>query len=145
MVSRKLPYERATLREKSPRRPQRREAAPRGIWFALLEAGVNFKVSQTPHLKEGIDMVHRTTELSPEQRAAAELLLGRPLRQEECVSVQAFEAASVPEDRRREVLARLTALFAEVDRNLKPASPEEAEEVFTEAMRSSRPGYRSRR
>ena len=60
-------------------------------------------------------MVHQARDLSPEQRAAAELLLGRPLYGNESISAQAFE----------------------------PMAPGEAEEVFTEAMRSSRPGYRT--
>jgi hypothetical protein len=46
--------------------------------------------------------------LSPLQRAAAELLLGRPLDDKESVSVQAFETASVSEQRRLEVSAGTT-------------------------------------
>lgn len=88
-------------------------------------------------------MVHPAKDLSPEQRAAAELLLGRTLADEESISVQAFESAPVSEQRRREVLAQLRSLFNEVDLNLRPASREESEKVFTEAMRSSRPGYRT--
>ena len=89
-------------------------------------------------------MIHRANDLSPEQKAAAELLLGRPLRDEESITVQAFEEAPLSEDRRRDVIAQMRRLFAEVDRNLQ-SEPDEAETVFTEAMRSSRPGYRSRR
>lgn len=88
-------------------------------------------------------MVHQVRDLSKEQRAAAELLLGRPLGEEESISVQAFELAPISEQRRREVAAELQKLFAEVDRNLRPTMAEEAEEIFTEAMRSSRPGYRT--
>jgi hypothetical protein len=87
-------------------------------------------------------MIQQARDLSPEQRAAAELLLGRPLQENESISVQAFEVPAVSEQRRREVLAGLRKLFAEVDSNLRPTSVEEAEEIFTEAMRSSRPGYR---
>ncbi len=39
--------------------------------------------------------------------------------------------------------AELQRLFAEVDLNLVPISADEAEDIFTEAMRSSRPGYRT--
>jgi hypothetical protein len=90
-------------------------------------------------------MIHRVSELSPEQRAAAELLVGRPLDEKESIAVQAFELAPVSEQRRREVSAELRRLFDEVDLNLPPASEAEAEEIFTEAMRSSRPGYRRHR
>jgi len=88
-------------------------------------------------------MIHQARDLSPAQRAAAELLLGRPLDENESLSVQAFEPAPVSEQRRREVSAELRRLFAEVDRNLRPTTADEAEEIFTEAMRSSRPGYRT--
>lgn len=90
-------------------------------------------------------MILQARDLSPEQKAAAELLLGRPLEERESVSVQAFELSPVSEDRRREVSLRLRKLFAEVDLNLRPDTPEETDEILTEAMRSSRPGYRSHR
>ena len=88
-------------------------------------------------------MVHQVRDLSPEQRSAAELLLGRPLQDDESISVQAFEPASISEQQRREVARELRKLFAEVDQNLRPGTAEEAEVIFTEAMRSSRLGYRS--
>ena len=90
-------------------------------------------------------MVHRVSDLSPEQRAAAELLLGRALEEKESITVQAFETGAISAEQRRRVAAELRKLFAEVDANLKSAAHDEAEEVFTEAMRSSRPGYRSHR
>jgi hypothetical protein len=90
-------------------------------------------------------MVHQAKNLSPAQRAAAELLLGRPLQEKESISVQAFDPAPASEQRRREVSAELQRLFAEVDLNLRPATTDEGEDVFTEAMRSSRPGYRTHR
>ena len=90
-------------------------------------------------------MVHQASDLTPEQRAAAELLLGRPLASGEELSVQAFTMPQVDAERRREVSSRLGELFAEVDRNLAPDDGREAQEAFLEAMRSSRPGYRSKR
>ena len=90
-------------------------------------------------------MIHQARDLSPAQRAAAELLLGRPLDEKESISVQAFEPAPLSEQRRREVSAELRRLFAEVDSNLRPATVGETEEIFTEAMRSSRPEYRTHR
>lgn len=89
-------------------------------------------------------MIHRVRDLSPEQRSAAELLVGRPLREDESITVQAFEVPPVSEERRREVSAELRTLFAEVDANLRTSGQDDAEDVFAEAMRSSRPGYRSR-
>src|SRR5262245_7966882 len=94
-------------------------------------------------IRLGIGMIHQVRDLSPEQRAAAELLLGRPLQEKESISVQAFELAQGSEQRRREVSEGLRKLFAEVDLNLRAAAVDEAEEIFTEAMRSSRPGYRA--
>ena len=90
-------------------------------------------------------MIHQAKDLSPAERADAELLLGRPLEEQESISVQAFEPADVSEQRRREVSAELQRLFAEVDQNLAPATVDETEEIFSEAMRSSRPGYRTHR
>jgi len=37
------------------------------------------------------------------------------------------------------------SLWAEVDVSLRPATRDDGEEIFTEAMRSSRPGYRTHR
>ena len=90
-------------------------------------------------------MVHQAKDLSPEQKAAAELLLGRRLGEGETVSVQAFNEPPVSEERRREVAARLRELFASANENLKSTSEEEAEEIFIEAMRSSRPGFEIKR
>jgi hypothetical protein len=90
-------------------------------------------------------MVREAKDLSIEQRAAAELLLGRPLDEKESISVQAFASGPVSAERRREVRAELRKLFDEVDINLQSTTREEVEETFTEAMRSSRPGYRNHR
>jgi hypothetical protein len=87
-------------------------------------------------------MVQVAKDLSPAERAAAELLLGRPLMDEETISVQAFNVTPIPEEQRRLVTAELRRLFAEVDQNLQAAPDADAERLFTEAMRSTRPGYR---
>ena len=78
-------------------------------------------------------MVHRLSDLSPELRAAAELLMGRPLHDNESIPVQAFEPAPISEQQRRGVSEELRGLFAEVDLHLRPGAEEEAEDVFTEA------------
>ncbi len=88
-------------------------------------------------------MIRQARDLSPVQRAAAELLLGRPLEDSESISVQVFEPAPVSEQQRREVSAELRRLFAEVDMNLRPITVDESDEIFTEVVRSSRPGYRT--
>jgi Asp-tRNA(Asn)/Glu-tRNA(Gln) amidotransferase A subunit family amidase len=90
-------------------------------------------------------VIHQARDMSPTQRAAAELLLGRPLDDKESISVQAFEPTPASDQRRREVSAELRRLFSEVDLNLRPTTNDEAEEIFTEAMRSSRPAYRTHR
>jgi len=90
-------------------------------------------------------MIHQVRDLSPEQRAAVELLLGRPLDEKEAVSVQAFEPVPVSEQQRREISANLRRLLAEVDAGLRLGTGENTEEIFVEAMRSSRPGYRTHR
>ena len=122
---------------------------PRQIRFALARA-LTYETLQTRKkkgsqrcaiMKEGKPVIHQARDMSPTQRAAAELLLGRPLDDKESISVQAFEPPPASDQRRREVSAELRRLFSEVDLNLRPATNDEAEEIFTEAMRSSRPAY----
>ena len=90
-------------------------------------------------------MIRQARDLSPEQKTAVELLLGRPLDEKEAVCVQAFEPNPISEQLRREISDELRKLLAEVDVSLRPAIPDETEEIFAEAMRSSRPGYRTHR
>ena len=92
----------------------------------------------------GTGMVHEAKDLTPAERAAVELLLGRPLTDEETISVQAFNATRISEEQRRHVTAELRRLFAEADQSLQSATDPDTERLFTEAMRSSRPGYRTR-
>jgi hypothetical protein len=77
-------------------------------------------------------MIHQVKDLSPDQKMALESLLGRPVSEQETVSVQAFEAEG------------LRQYFAEVDAKRQPVSAEEADDIINEAMRNSRPGYRPR-
>ena len=74
-------------------------------------------------------MIRQARDLSPAQKAAAELLLGRPLDENESISVQAFEPAPVSEQQRREISAELRRLFDEVDLNLRPTTAAETEEL----------------
>jgi hypothetical protein len=90
-------------------------------------------------------MICNATDLSPDQKAALETLLGRRVQDSEAVSVRTFEPASLSPQRKLEIASELKKYFAEVDASRKPVSDEEAEDIFNEAMRSVRPGYRPHR
>jgi hypothetical protein len=92
-------------------------------------------------------MLHRVKDLSPEQKHAVEALLGRPVSNEEAVSVRAIVPATIipsqlSHEERVEALRRLDSYFAKVDARRKPVSEEEEEAIFMKAMRSVRPNYR---
>ena len=87
-------------------------------------------------------MICNAKDLSPDQKAAVETLLGRRVQDGEAVSVRTFEPVSISRQRKLEISDELRKYFAEVDARRKPVSEEEAEEVITEAMRSVRPGSR---
>jgi len=86
-------------------------------------------------------MIRNAKDLSPDQKALIEGLLGRRILEDEAVSIRAFEPAIVSDQRRHEIAAELRKYFAEVDANRKNVSDEEAEEIINEALRSTRPGY----
>ncbi len=90
-------------------------------------------------------MICNASDLSPNQKAFIEALLGRRVAEGEAVSVRAFEPASVPHQRKLEIADQLRKYFAEVDRSRNAVSEEEAEDIITEAIRSVRPGYRPHR
>lgn len=90
-------------------------------------------------------MIRSVRELSPDQKSVIESLLGRPVGAEENISVRAIEPPALTEEQRRELAEQLKKYFAEVDAGRAPGSPEEAEEIITEAMRSVRPGFRPHR
>jgi len=87
-------------------------------------------------------MIRNAKDLSPDQKALIEGLLGRRILEDEAVSIRAFEPAIVSDQRRHEIADELRKYFAEVDANRKNVSDEEAEEIVSEALRSTRPGYR---
>ena len=89
-------------------------------------------------------MIHQAKDLSADQKAVIESLLGRRVREDETVSVRAFESPVLSSERRPELSLLLKNHFAEVDARRRPGSAQEAEDVITEAMRSVRPGYRPR-
>ena len=86
-------------------------------------------------------MIRNAKDLSPDQKALIEGLLGRRILEDEAVSIRAFEPAIVSDQRRHEIADELRKYFAEVDANRKNVSDEEAEEIINEALRSTRPGY----
>jgi len=87
-------------------------------------------------------MIRQAKDLSPDQKTAIESLLGRRVLEDEAISVRAIEPPVLSDQRRLELAEQLGRYFAEVDARRKPGSAEEAEAVLTEAIRSSRPGYR---
>lgn len=86
-------------------------------------------------------MIHKARDLSPDQKAAVESLVGRQILDGEAVSVRAFEPPILSDQRRQEIVDALKRYFAQVDANSGSVSPEEAEQAITEAMRSTRPHY----
>lgn len=89
-------------------------------------------------------MIHKAKDLSPDQRAAIESLLGRRVLEDEAISIRAIEPPALSDERKQQLVEQLKKYFAEVDARRKGGSPEEAEEILNEAMRSVRPGYRPR-
>ena len=87
-------------------------------------------------------MICNANDLSPNQKAALETLLGRRVQDGEAVSVRTFEPATASHQRKLELADELRKYFAEVDAVRKVVSDDEAEDILTEAMRSVRPGYR---
>lgn len=87
-------------------------------------------------------LLHKASELKPETRAALEMELGRPLQDDEGVSILTYPVHDEPQGEDREAAAeRLRTYFAEADaRGTEPQ--EEVEQAIQEAMRVVRPGYR---
>ncbi|HEV2990025.1 MAG TPA: hypothetical protein VG759_16400 [Candidatus Angelobacter sp.] len=87
-------------------------------------------------------MIHKAKDLSPDQRATIESLLGRRILEDEAISIRAIDPPALSDERKLELVEQLKKYFAEVDARRKPGSPEEAEDIINEAMKSVRPGYR---
>ena len=92
-------------------------------------------------------MLYHVKDLSPDQKLTVEALLGRPVSQEETVSVKAIAPGTIvasnlsPEQRKR-ALEGLQGYFQKVDVNRKAVSEAEEEAILTEAIRTVRPNYR---
>jgi hypothetical protein len=89
-------------------------------------------------------MIHRAKDLSASERSAIEALLGEPLAEQDDISIRRLTPPhDLSPERREEILIGLKKHFAQVDAQRQPVSPEEAEEAIDEALRSTRPNYRS--
>jgi len=87
-------------------------------------------------------MICTAKDLSPDQKAVIESILGRAVLEDEEISVRAIQPPALSDQGRKELVEELRKYFAEVDARRGPGSPEEAEEILDEAMRSVRPTYR---
>jgi hypothetical protein len=90
-------------------------------------------------------MMYHVKDLSPEQKRAAEILLGHSVSEHESVTIRSIDPAAVIPSRlsaeeRMEALKSLNDLFARRDINCPDSDEEEA--ACNEALRSVRPGYR---
>ncbi len=89
-------------------------------------------------------MLYQVRDLSPEQKQAAEVLLGHPFVEGESISINRLSCSPVvpsklsPEER-IEAIKALDARFAARPRP--DVSEEEEEEAYIEAMRSVRPNF----
>ncbi len=87
-------------------------------------------------------MIRSAKDLSADQKAAIESLLGRRVLEDEAISIRAISPPALTEERKHELAEQLQNYFAEVDARRKPGAPEEAEDIIDEALTSVRPGYR---
>jgi hypothetical protein len=86
-------------------------------------------------------MIVQANELTPQQKAAIEELLGRQLLEREQIDVSALDDPTVAQDRQR--AAEELRKFLNTPR--KPrlgVSEDELEDAMLEAIRSERPNYR---
>ena len=90
-------------------------------------------------------MICNSKDLSPEQKAAVESMLGRRVLDHESISIRAIEQPDLSDQQRLEQAAELRNYFRKIDAQRQPGTAEMAEEILTEAMRSSRPGYKPHR
>ncbi len=90
-------------------------------------------------------LIHKASEMKPQTRAALEAELGRALRDDEEVSIMAFEPHAAPAGEARSQAARgLVEHLKRIDEKTKNVPDREMEETLDEAHRSVRPGYRER-
>ena len=82
--------------------------------------------------------------LPPPQRIALEQLLGRPLADDEAISVRAYQPHEAPTpEQQRTISNELRQYFAKIDEKTQNIPDNEQQEILDEAIRSVRPNYRS--
>jgi len=86
-------------------------------------------------------MIHKAKDLSVDQKAAIESLLGRRVLENEAISIRTIEAQAISDERRTEVLRGLENYFEQVDAKRQAVSPQEADAIINEGLRSTRPHY----
>ncbi len=87
-------------------------------------------------------MAYLAKDLSPEQRIAIESLLGRSVSERESVTIRAYEPPATSVQRRAEIIAGLESYFAALDDVRTPTDPSEADAIFEDAMRQTRPNFK---
>ena len=88
-------------------------------------------------------MIHKAKDLAPDEKQALERLVGRAIFEHEDISIRVLDRQpGISDERRSQILEQLREYFAQIDSQRKPVSPEQADEIINEALRSSRPGYR---
>jgi hypothetical protein len=88
-------------------------------------------------------MIIESAQLTAQQKAAVEELLGRPLQDRESISVNTI---SVPTAAERQAATEKLRNFLNDPKRTRPScSEEELEDAITEAMQSVRPSYRPMR
>jgi hypothetical protein len=87
-------------------------------------------------------MIRNAKDLSPDQKAVIESLLGRRVLDDEAISIRAIKPPPLSDEQRLEMLRGLEAYFAQVDAQRQAVSPEEADAIIDEGLRSTRPHYR---
>ena len=90
-------------------------------------------------------MLYRVKDLSPEQKHAAEVLLGHPVSDDEAVSIKSLDPATIilsklSTEERIAAMRALDRRFAV--RPVPEVSPEEEEALVREAFHSTRPDHR---
>jgi hypothetical protein len=90
-------------------------------------------------------LIQKVRELRPGTRAALEAELGRSLRDDEEVSIMAFEPHVAPKGKaRKQAVRKLKEHLSRIDQRTKGIPAKEMEDALRKAMGSVRPGYRER-
>ena len=66
-------------------------------------------------------VIHNAKDLSPDQKAVIESLLGRLVLENEALSIRAIEPPVLADERKQELAEQLKQYFAEVDARREPA------------------------